>query len=509
MIYFVIGLGILLLMFVLYIIISLNIVNRLVNRICENTDKSDICKRNLQEAQEKLIVALRQADDDCTISPKLYVLSACALKALSSQIQFYLSAHPKALKNEAVYQHYLTYDRHLNAFNINETETEQMYAKFESYRKNALISGFAEGAFVKLPQKEDTKEGILGFGLMRLPMNKDGEVDVLQSMAMADCMLQRGYTYFDTAYFYLDGRSERVAKKILAERYPRECYRLADKMPIYHLKEQGDVARIFDEQLERTGTGYFDYYLLHALNNNTYEKQSKTFGVFEFIADKKAKGQVKNMGFSFHDKPEVLEKILNEHPEVDFVQLQLNYYDWESTDVQARRCYEVARAHGKQIVVMEPIKGGNLAYMPKDVAETIPQLLENDSPATLALRFIAGKEGIMTVLSGMSTLAQAIENAERMRELKALSESEEQALLSAAEMIRKIPVYACTRCKYCLEVCPVKLPIPGIVGAMNRRLRGEKAEILQAKDCIACGACEKVCPQKLPIRKIMTEGAKN
>ena len=382
-----------------------------------------------------------------------------------------------------------------------------MYKKFDSYRNNALISGFAEGAYAKLPAKEDAKGGLLGFGLMRLPMLDNGEVDTVQSMRMADYMIQRGYTYFDTAYFYLDGKSERAVKTILTDRYPRGCFCLADKMPVYHLKEAEDAERIFNEQLARTGAGYFDYYLLHALNNNTYEKQSKKFQVFEFIAEKKAMGKVKSMGFSFHDKPEVLEKILNEHPEVDFVQLQLNYYDWESKDVQSRRCYEVARAHGKQIVVMEPIKGGNLAYMPQDVMNTIPHLLENDSPATLALRFIAGKEGIMTVLSGMSTLSQTVENAERMHVLQPLSQKEENELLQAAEMIRKIPTYACTRCKYCLEVCPKKLPIPDIIGAMNRRLRGEIAKIPCAEECIACGACEKICPQKLPIRKIMAEGS--
>ncbi len=512
MVYVVIGIALLLLVFILYIVLSICTVNRLVRRILKNADESDEIRRKLGRAQEKLICEMRASDRTCTVADRLYcseeTVTAKALKTVDSQIKFYFDTHSETLKKEAVYQHYLTYERHLRAFTENESAYAAMRTRFESYRKNALLGGFAEAAYARLPAEDGNRRGILGFGLMRLPIMEDGEVDIVQSMAMADCMLQQGYTYFDTAYFYLDGRSESVARQILCERYPRDRFELADKMPVGHLKEASDVERIFAEQLARTGADYFDYYLLHALNNNSYEKQSKKFGVFEFVAAQKEKGTVRNVGFSFHDKPEVLEKILNEHPEVDFVQLQLNYYDWESKDVQSRRCYEVARAHGKQIVVMEPIKGGNLAYMPKNVMAKIPNLLKSNSPATLALRFIAGKYGIMTVLSGMSTLQQAIENTRSMQALQPLSPDESKQLLMAAEDIRKIPTYPCTRCRYCLEVCPKHLPIPEIISAMNRRLRGGTESILHANRCISCGACENACPQKIAIRKIMAEGAK-
>lgn len=509
--YFIFSIAGILVAFLAYTFVSILIVHRLAKRIHAAEAQLPQLKSELRICQNKLLSAILQADGTCTIAHKLYVEGEPTLKSLEAvdkQIKHYFTRKPEIGKCEAVYQHYLSYKVRMEMLYGNRDSCSVMRRRFDGYRKDPLLGGFAEAAADKLPPVEKESTGILGFGLMRLPMLPDGEVDIAQCQEMADCMLQHGFTYFDTAYFYIDGKSERSVPKLLVERYPREYFKLADKMPVSLLKEEGDTERIFKEQLERTGAGYFDYYLLHALNNNTYEKQSKKFLVFEFVADKKAKGIVKQMGFSFHDKPEVLEKILTEHPEVDFVQLQLNYYDWNSKDVASARCYEIARAHGKQIVVMEPIKGGNLAVMPKEIKDANQALLENDSPATLALRFIAGQEGVMTVLSGMSTLEQAVENADSMARLQPLTKDKEEQLLQVAEELRKIPTYPCTRCRYCLEVCPKKLPIPKIIAQMNHRLRGGDDVIPEAKECIGCGACEKICPQKIAIRKVMEEGAK-
>lgn len=496
--------------FFVYIFVSTLKVNAYVRKIIACRRHSSVMEAQLDTSQMKLAKALRYVQYGCKTTERLFVdcpgeLARVALKSADNQIQFYLSRNPQLMKNEVVYQHMVTYKRDLAMFNRNKAKEEKMREKIKAYSQNPLLGNYADAADQGLQIKEETGKKLLGFGLMRLPMLADGGVDTEQSAAMADCMLQHGFTYFDTAYFYLDGRSEIVAREILTERHPRGSFRLADKMPINHLKAEEDVARIFDEQLTKTGAGYFDFYLLHALNNNSYEKTAKKFGVFEFVAQKKQEGKVRRMGFSFHDSPEVLEKILCEHPEVDFVQLQLNYYDWESKDVQSRRLYEIAREHGKEIVVMEPIKGGMLASLPPNVKDMLSDLLEKDSPATLALRFIAAKEGIMMVLSGMSTLEQAMENAACMSKLQPLSEEECQRLLEAAEVIRSIPTFPCTNCRYCQEACPKRIPIPTVIRNVNRRLRGADVVIKDAENCIGCGACEARCPQKIAIRKIMSD----
>ncbi len=496
--------------FFIYIFISALRISGYVRSILVCRQKSSLMEGDLANSQIKLARALRYARYSCQTAGEVFVdcpgeLAQGALKSIDNQIKFYLSKHPQLVKNEVVYQHYVTYCRDMTLFNRNKEREEKMREKLRAYCKNSLLGDYADAADQKLQTNEEAGKKLLGFGLMRLPMLDNGEVDVEQSSAMADCMLQHGFTYFDTAYFYLDGRSEVVARQILTERYPRGSFRLADKMPVGHLKNQEDVARIFEEQLQKTGAGYFDFYLLHALNNNSYEKNAKKFSVFEFVAQKKQEGKVRRMGFSFHDSPEVLEKILTEHPEVDFVQLQLNYFDWESKDVQSRRLYEIARAHGKEIVVMEPIRGGMLASLPQNVKDMLADLLEKDSPATLALRFIASFEGIMMVLSGMSTLEQAKENAACMSSLQPLTEEECKRLLDAAEIIRSIPTYPCTNCRYCLEVCPKHIPIPSVIRNVNRRLRGADVVIREAEDCIQCGACETRCPQKIAIRKIMAD----
>jgi len=513
MIYAIVIIAAILGLFFIYIIGSIYAVYSTVRRIEKNRAASIDIEKELRICQRKMVCALKEGDYHCTLNENMYfssedAVTAHALKTVDRQMKFYFDKKPGMIKKEAVYQHSVAYNRFLSEFQKNEEERIKWYNRMEDLRKSRLYGGFAEAAIDKLPKKDETYQNILGFGLMRLPLLENGDVDLEQCIAMADCMMQHGFRYFDTAYFYLDGRSEGIAKKILVDRYHRGTFLLADKMPVSLLKEDADVERIFNEQLERTGAKYFDYYLLHALNNNTYEKQSKRHKVFQFISEKKKQGIVRQMGFSFHDKPEVLEKILNENPEVDFVQLQLNYYDWESKDVAARRCYEVARAHGKPIVVMEPIKGGNLAVMPQEIRDKLPESIRSESLANLALRFVASKEGILTVLSGMSTLAQAFENAENMTDMKPLTDAETQALLQAAEEIRKIPTYPCTRCRYCLEVCPSKLPIPQIITKMNHRMRGGTVEIPEAQACVSCGACEAKCPQRIKIRQVMAQAVK-
>ena len=506
-----IGLFVLLLSFILYITISLAVIYRCEKQIRKSTAHWHALARETALSQKKLVCAFRESDAQCSVFPTHYVKEPAdlcfALKTVNDQITLYVKKNPSALKVEAAYQHSATYRRHYKAFLQVESKRSGFYDRMEAYRKNIFLAAFAEAAYDRIPPRDVPMEERFGLGLMRLPLLPNGEVDIKQCMEMADCVIQNRFTYFDTAYFYLGGRSEGVAKKILCDRYPRSSFRLADKMPVSMLKEQGDVERIFTEQLERTGAGYFDFYLLHALNDNTYENQTKEFDVFSFVAEQKRKGTVRQMGFSFHDKPEVLNKILTEHPEVDFVQLQLNYYDWETNAVASRRSYEVAKTHGKPIIVMEPVKGGNLAIMPRYIKELIPHLLQNDTPATLALRFAATKEEVMTVLSGMSTMEQTLENVRCMRNMKPLNEDEFEQLLKVASAMRKIPTHACTSCRYCVDYCPRHLPIPDIIQAINRHLKGSEEHVPLAKQCIGCGACESKCPQKLKIRKIMRQGA--
>lgn len=511
MIYVQIGLFCAIAMFALYITFSLYLVYRCVGKIKIVTHYFYDASNEAAKAQIQFAKVLRRNNARCTVATAHYHEKdssvVWALKTVNDQISLYVSRNPQALKDETVYQYHLTYCRYYADFLKLESRREALYDRMQSYRMNFFLSAFAEAAQDKLPPRTDTKRRVFGMGLMRLPLLANGEVDLSQCMDMADCMIQNGFTYFDTAYFYLDGRSEGVAKSILCQRYPRASFQLADKMPLSMLQTKEDVARIFGEQLERTGAEYFDYYLLHAMNAKNYDAKAKEFEVFEFIKEQKEKGTVRKMGFSFHDKPEVLDRILADHPEVDFVQLQINYYDWETNAVASRRCYEVARHHGKPIVVMEPVKGGNLASMPDQIKEMIPDLLEKDSPATLALRFAATKEEIMMVLSGMSTIGQTVENVKRMRDLTPLSAEDFQRLVKVGSAMRKIPTHSCTACRYCLEVCPRHLPIPDLIKAVNRRLLGSTERIDQAKLCIGCGACESRCPQKLKIRKILQQAA--
>ena len=353
----------------------------------------------------------------------------------------------------------------------------------------------------------------LGFGCMRLPLkNKKigGSVDLERTKEMVDYYLKDGFTYFDTAYMYHDGRSERSVRETLVKRYPRESFLLADKMPVGMLITKGDTGRIFRHQLKRCGVEYFDYYLLHALNAKYLEKAEK-LGVFEYLSSKKAEGKIKKLGFSFHDSAEVLDRILTRHPEMEFVQLQINYLDWEDSNVQSRLCYEVARKHGKDIIVMEPVKGGKLANVPEKVETLFKQVHPEWSVASWAVRFTASLDGVICVLSGMSNMDQLKDNMSYTKEFEPLGERELNLLKTAAGIINEKESIPCTSCRYCTAGCPKDIPIPEYFTAYNKKLAGDgdyKEYFLshtdkkgRADECIKCHKCEFSCPQHIKIVK--------
>ena len=361
----------------------------------------------------------------------------------------------------------------------------------------------------------------LGFGLMRLPQ-KDGVIDIEQTKKMVDLFMEAGQTYFDTAYVYgKDGASEKAAKEALVDRYPRESFTLATKLCAWLQCDSEETAKQqFHTSLERTGAGYFDYYLLHALQDDTYEKYDQ-YHIWDFVKEMKAKGLIRHWGFSFHAKPELLDRLLTEHPDTEFVQLQLNYADWENPDVCSRGCYEVARKHGKSIVVMEPVKGGTLANPPQQVADVLKAAEPDMSAASWAIRYVASLDGILTVLSGMSTVEQMEDNLSYMRDFKPLDAKEMAVIGKAQEELAKIEQIPCTACRYCTEGCPMNIPIPDIFAARNlQTLWGQEARARKeyanetkdkgkASDCIACGQCEMACPQQIKVTERLRECAAN
>lgn len=359
----------------------------------------------------------------------------------------------------------------------------------------------------------------LGFGLMRLPKEESGKIDIGQTKKMVDSFMDAGLNYFDTAYVYDGGESERAAKAALVERYPRESYFLATKMCAWMSASDEKLAKQqFETSLERTGAGYFDFYLLHALQKDNYKKYEE-YGLWDFVKKQKEKGLIKHWGFSFHASPEILDEILTAHPDAEFVQLQINYADWENPDVAARANYEVARKHGKPVIIMEPVKGGALAQPPASVRKIFDETDSGASYASWAIRYAASLDGIITVLSGMSDMGQMIDNLSYMKDFEPLNTEEKKVIRKAQEALEGIPSIPCTSCHYCTAGCPKHIPIPEIFAARNKQLVWEKIEEGKnsyaqatgkagtASQCIACGQCEKACPQQIRVIEWLKECA--
>ncbi len=363
----------------------------------------------------------------------------------------------------------------------------------------------------------------LGFGCMRLPLlNGDDptSVDLDQFCRMVDLFLERGFTYFDTAYMYHQNTSEVFVRKALTERHPRESYALASKLPTMSLKEPEDQPRIFEEQLEKCGVDYFDYYLLHNLNSVNYPIAEK-LDSFSFIQEKQKEGKIRHIGFSFHDSAKLLDEILTAHPEVEFVQLQINYLDWEDEGIQSRKCYETAVKHGKKVIVMEPVKGGALARIPKEGEDLLRACHPQWSPASWAVRFAAGLDQVMMVLSGMSSLEQLEDNTSYMQESVSLNPEELALLDQVTSIIHGGIAVPCTACGYCVEGCPKNIPIPNYFALYNAECqeltKGVNTHQFyynnyaksggRASDCIGCRACERACPQHLEISRLLKDVA--
>ena len=356
----------------------------------------------------------------------------------------------------------------------------------------------------------------LGFGLMRLPLTNpadDSSIDIELTKKMVDMYLERGFTYFDTAIMYCGMKSQNAVKEVLTKRYPRDRFTLATKLHADFFNSFEERDRIFKDQLESTGVDFFDYYLIHDVGSDRYDKYVK-YDCFNWLKELKAQGLVKHIGFSFHDNAEMLEKILSEQPDVEFVQLQLNYLDWESEGVQSRKCYEVCEKYGKPVVVMEPVRGGTLANVPKRAEKLFLDYDPDASVASWAIRFAASQPNVKMVLSGMSNMEQMEDNTGFMSDFKPLNEEELSIVKEAEKIIHDSLAIPCTGCSYCTEGCPMKIAIPRYFALYNLdmlekdmdawRPQGTYYERLaqvfgRPSECIACGKCEGICPQHLPI----------
>ena len=356
----------------------------------------------------------------------------------------------------------------------------------------------------------------LGFGMMRLPM-VDNHVDIEQVKVMVDAFISNGFNYFDTAHGYIDGLSELAIKECLTSRYPREAYVLTDKLTDNFFNNEEDIDRVFQDELDACGVEYFDFYLMHALNRFNYPKFVKC-KAFEHALKFKAEGRIKHLGFSFHDTADVLDQILTEHPEVEVVQIQYNYLDYDDMTMQSRLCYETVVKHGKRVIVMEPIRGGSLINLPAKPKELLEK--SGHRPAELALRFAASPEHMLVVLSGMSNIDQMKDNISFMKDFVPINDEEFKLSQDIASLIGAENMIKCTACKYCVKGCPMNIQIPDLFGCLNSKqhFNNWMADYYyhniatkdhgKACDCIKCGQCENICPQKLPIRDLLEEVSK-
>ncbi len=359
----------------------------------------------------------------------------------------------------------------------------------------------------------------LGFGLMRLPKLADGSIDIEQTKEMVDLFMDAGFTYFDTAYVYNNGESEKAARLALVDRYPRESYTLCTKLNAWLMaSDEQSAKQQFYTSLERTGAGYFDYYLLHGLMRNNYAKYDE-YHLWDFVREQKEKGLIKHYGFSFHADPALLEELLTAHPDVDFVQLQINYADWENPGTASRECWEIARRHGASITVMEPLKGGALADPIPSVKKIFEEADPDASIVSWGIRYAASLDGVITVLSGMSSLDQMKGNISYMKDFKPLSESERATIRKAQDALNRDKSIPCTGCHYCTDGCPMNIPIPEIFAVASRQHNNEEFRGVReygiattgrgkASECIACGQCESACPQHLKVIEYLKQCAR-
>jgi len=351
---------------------------------------------------------------------------------------------------------------------------------------------------------------------MRFP-KRDGAIDYVELCRMIDVFIGNGFNYFDTAHGYLRGESETALKECLVKRHPRESFIIADKLSTMHFEKKEEIRPLFEKQLNAVGVDYFDFYLMHSQNSRLYEKYVRC-EVYEIAAKLASEGKIKHLGISFHDEAKLLDRILTEHPEIEVVQIQLNYIDFEDAAIQSRLCLEVCRKHGKPIIVMEPVKGGSLVNLPEE-AKAVLDSLGGGSYASYAIRFAASFPEVVTVLSGMSSYEQMLDNVSYMKNFAPLSDEELRAINDVCEIFKSLSMIKCTACGYCVDGCPMNIAIPDLFSCMNSKKLFNNwnsgyyysdvctANKGKASDCIKCGACEDACPQKIEIRRLLCEVA--